>query len=91
MGSQPLSAKSLRRIAEATGLDLVRAVAHGGTHNLSIVTADHRHGSYRRSTGEVLWDAPGTVTHFSSCAYLFPDPAPHRHVAGEVMRADCPQ
>jgi len=69
MGSQPLSTKNLHRIERETGLDLVRVVAHGGTHWLSIVTSDHRHGSYDRSRGLVIWD--DYPMHFTSCRELF--------------------
>jgi alkaline phosphatase len=73
VGNQPLNDRNVRRISEATGLDLVRVVAHGGTHWLSIVTADHRHGSYLPATGEVSWDEPAQVVHFTSCRRLFPE------------------
>jgi hypothetical protein len=69
MGSQPLNQRNLNRVSRETGLDLVRAVAHGGTHWLSIVTSDHRHGSYDRRTGRIEWD--DQPVHFTSCSQIF--------------------
>jgi hypothetical protein len=70
MGASQLSAKSVRRIARATGLDIVRAWGHGGYVH-GFVTADHRHGCYDTKSGEVGWDGDRPA-HYTSCGELFP-------------------
>lgn len=72
MGSQPLGDRGRRRVERATGLDLVRVVARGGTHVKFIVTADHRHGWYDPGDGTWgFWD-PDDVIHYTSCKTFFP-------------------
>ena len=73
MGSQRLNDRNTRRLARDLDLPIVRAWAHGGTHDKSIVTENHRHGTVHRLQGNqlvVLWDGPHPV-HFTSCAELF--------------------
>lgn len=70
MGAGILSPRSTRRIARATGLDVVRAWGHGGYVH-GFVTADHRHGSYSLRDGAWEWDQE-PVTHYSSCSDVFP-------------------
>lgn len=72
MGSQPLGDRKRRRIERATGLSLVRAVAHGGDHIKAIVTTDHRHGWYDPADGTWGFDEPDEVFHFTSCETFFP-------------------
>jgi hypothetical protein len=74
MGSQRLSERSTRRIARSTGLDVVRAWAHGG-YTFEFVTLDHRHGWWDKKTGEWGLDA-GKPTHYTSCHELFPQDFP---------------
>lgn len=68
MSAQRLSAKSRRRIERSTGLDIVRAWAHGG-YVFNFVTADHRHGAWDKRTGE--WQFNDDAMHYTSCAELF--------------------
>lgn len=89
MGSQILSPTSTRRIASATGLNIIRALGHGG-QTMTFITADHKHGWWNKATGD--WgfydDAVTEKTafvngkpvqikdsgpHSSSCAELFPE------------------
>ncbi len=71
MSAQILSAKSTRRVARSTGLDIVRAWGRGG-YVFGFVTADHRHGAWDKKTGEWEYTDPGRVLHYTSCAELFP-------------------
>ena len=69
MGSQRLSPRSTRRIARATGQDVIRALAHGGYVH-SFVTARHLHCWYNVKTQE--WGTQGQDGHWSSCDEMFP-------------------
>lgn len=75
MSAQILSARSTRRIADATGLDIVRAWGHG-TYVHAFVTADHRHGCFDLKSGAWEFDEPQDVRHYTSCVDLFPAMAP---------------
>lgn len=76
MSAQRLSARSTRRIARSTGLDVVRAWAHGG-YTMAFVTADHRHGYWHKTTGEWRFAADDeALAHYVSCRELFPEPTP---------------
>jgi hypothetical protein len=69
MGSSRIGARKTRKMAAATGLDIIRAWSHGGYVH-SFVTADHQHGYYDLKTGEWEFVCGG---HFSSCRdELFP-------------------
>lgn len=70
MSAQVLNDRSTRRIARSTGLDIVRAWSHGG-YTMAFVTADHRHGSWDKKTGEWEWETDRTW-HYTSCRELFP-------------------
>lgn len=75
MSAQVLNARSTRRIARSTGLDIVRAWSWGG-YTMAFVTADHRHGWWDKKTGEWEWET-GQIFHYSSCRELFPkEPTP---------------
>lgn len=76
MSAQRLSDRSLRRIANATGLDLVRGWGHGGYVH-AFVTADHEHGWYDTKSREYGFDKE-PVMHYSSCRELFPGFEPTR-------------
>ncbi|HZB28944.1 MAG TPA: hypothetical protein VE465_02140 [Streptosporangiaceae bacterium] len=70
MSASVLSARSTRRIARSTGLDILRAWSNGG-YTMAFVTADHRHGWWDKKTGD--WELyTGDVMHYSSCDALFP-------------------
>jgi hypothetical protein len=71
MSAQILNARSTRRIARSTGLDIIRAWGHGG-YTMAFVTADHRHGLWDKKTGNWQYSAGQTV-HYSSCDDLFPE------------------
>jgi hypothetical protein len=71
VSAQVLSPRSTRRIARSTGLDIIRAWAHGG-YTMDFVTADHRHGLWDKKTGDWEWET-GRVFHYSSCRELFPE------------------
>lgn len=77
MGSQRLSPRSTRRIARSTGLDVVRAWAHGG-YWFDFVIADpgrpdgHRHGEWNKTSGE--WRMLLEPVHYDTCRELFPRP-----------------
>jgi hypothetical protein len=73
MSAQRLSDRSTRRIANATGLDVVRAWSHGG-YSMAFVTADHRHGWWDKKTSNWEWD--NEPIHYSSCAELFSAESP---------------
>jgi hypothetical protein len=69
LSAQRLNARSTRRIAASTGLEIVRAWGHGGyTH--AFVTVDHRHGWWDKKTGQ--WAYEDDPMHYTSCAELFP-------------------
>lgn len=70
MSAQQLNAKSVRRIARATGLPVIGGWSHGG-YNLGFVTEDHRHGVFDKKTGEWWWEEP--VSHYTSCHERFGD------------------
>jgi hypothetical protein len=78
MGSQRLSPRSTRRIARSTGLDIVRAWAHGG-YVFDFVIADpsapdgHRHGVWDSKTGEweLLPPDSARIGHYTTCRELF--------------------
>jgi hypothetical protein len=83
VSAQRLNERNTRKIAEATGLPVIRAWGHGGyVHDF--VTQGHLHGWYSLKTGE--WGIEtGKVTHYNTCppAYhadpgdaLFPDGVP---------------
>lgn len=78
MGTAPLGAKLCRRIAEAVGEPIKRAVGSGG-YDFEFVTFDHRHGFWSKRTGLVTW--PTTDLYptwcWSSCAFNFPDDSSH--------------
>ena len=65
MSAQRLSARKTRRIAEATGLPVIRAWSHGGyVHDF--VTAGHLHGWYSLKTGN--WGVETEVKwHYNTC------------------------
>jgi hypothetical protein len=68
VGRQALGAKWLRRIARATGLEIVHASGNGGyVHEFT--TADHEHGRFDIKTGE--WWMYDPCPLFSSCLRLF--------------------
>jgi hypothetical protein len=71
MGSQRLGAKRIRRVARSTGLEIVRAWAHGG-YTFDFVTTDHRHGWWDSKTGDWGWLEGIRLTHYTSCHELFP-------------------
>jgi hypothetical protein len=81
MSAVQLSPRKTRRIARATGLDVLRAWGAGG-YVFAFVTADHRHGQYDSKTGTWCWDEDTeplwaghqpTATHYYSCRELFPE------------------
>jgi hypothetical protein len=83
MSAQRLSDKSTRRIARATGLDVVRAWSHGGYVFDFVVGADnrdrHSHGWFDKKTG--TWDLyvgdSDNRIHYDTCfTELFPRLAP---------------
>ncbi len=49
-----LSTRSTRRIANSTGLEIVRAWGHGD-YQMRFVTPDHRHGWWDKKTGQWGW------------------------------------
>jgi hypothetical protein len=64
-----LGARWLRRIARATGTDIVHGSAHGSYWH-DFTTADHRHGRIHAISREVaMLDA---CPRFDSCRRLFP-------------------
>ncbi len=70
MGTSILNPRSTRRIAGATGLDVVRAWGNGSyTH--TFVTAGHQHGWFDVKTQQWGWEER-PVNHKSSCRELFP-------------------
>lgn len=69
MSAQVLSARSTRRIARSTGLDVVRAWSYGG-YVMAFVTSAHEHGTWDKKTGEWEWEQP-PVRHFTSCVAMF--------------------
>lgn len=75
MGMQPLSARSIRRIARTTGLDVIHGAANGGYWH-AFVTSAHEHGAWHRHTHEWEWTNAACTT---SCKRLFPDTPPVRH------------
>ncbi|ASR85769.1 hypothetical protein SEA_EDUGATOR_72 [Mycobacterium phage Edugator] len=74
VSAQRLSAKSVRRIERSTGLQIVRAWAHGG-YTFEFVTADHEHGTWNKKTGAWSFHT-GRVVHYTSCSELFPTNPP---------------
>lgn len=69
MSAQRLSDRSCRRIARATGQEVLRGWSHGG-YVLSWVTPDHRHGWFDKKTGEWGWNK--AVCHYTSCRETWP-------------------
>lgn len=66
MSAQRLSAKKTRKIADATGLPVIRAWGHGGyVHDF--VTAGHLHGCYSLKTGEWRIYTGPRVLHYDTC------------------------
>jgi hypothetical protein len=83
VSAQRLSAKSTRRIARATGLDVVRAWSHGGYVFDFVVGADniyrHSHGWFDKKTGTwgLYLDSATSISHYDTCfTELFPRLAP---------------
>lgn len=73
MGAQRLGPKKIRRLAEVTGLEVVRAWAHGG-YEYNFVTADHTHYWFDLKTGEWEQLPPDhPMPHYQSCRELFGD------------------
>ena len=72
MGAQLLGERKTRRVAAATGLDVVRVWAHGGQHVQFFATRGHEHGWYDPGTGAWGWEENLTA-HYESCP---PDPEP---------------
>lgn len=64
MSAQRLSARSVRRIARATGLDVLHAWSHGG-YVMAFVTRDHRHGYFDKKTGD--WEFDPDARCYTSC------------------------
>ena len=79
MSAQRLSDKTTRRLSRATGLEVVRAWAHGG-YVFDFVIADddvperHLHGWYDKKTGDWELEEPGQRDiHYHTCfTELFP-------------------
>lgn len=78
MSAQRLSDKSARRISRATGLDIVRAWAHGGyVFDFVIASPDHpekhEHGWFDKKTGQWGLDNFAGHAHYDTCfTELFP-------------------
>ena len=78
MSAQRLSEKSTRRLSRATGLEVVRAWAHGGYTFDFVVAADdvpegHRHGWFDKKTGDWELEEPGSRDiHYNTCREMFP-------------------
>jgi hypothetical protein len=79
VSAQRLSEKSTRRLSRATGLEIVRAWAHGG-YTFDFVVADpespvaHRHGWYDKKTGNwaLLDEHEDRHLHYNTCPEMFP-------------------
>jgi hypothetical protein len=75
MGAQRLNARSIRRIAFSTGLNVTRGWSHGG-YTLSFFVPDpdhphgHRHGWFDKKTGNWGWDTSNPPMHYTSCKNL---------------------
>lgn len=69
MGAQQLNARSVRRIARSTGLDVIRGWSHGG-YVMCFVTAGHQHGWWNKKNEE--WGFDCHPVHYTSCRQLFP-------------------
>lgn len=69
MSAQRLSAKKIRKIAVATGLELVMAWSHGG-YSFNFVTTDHKHGCWDSKSGEWEFYEDQDGSHYSSCRNL---------------------
>jgi len=82
MGAQRLNARNIRKIAEATGLPVLRAWGHGGyTHDF--VTRGHLHGWYRIKDGS--WGIYArTQLHYDTC----PGGSAERHSPEDVLFPD---
>lgn len=69
MSASRLNARSTRRIARSTGLNVIRAWSDGG-YTMSFVTGDHVHGRWNKVSEKwVTFENP--VIHFATCADLF--------------------
>jgi len=71
MSAQRLNAKSIRRIERTIGEPVKMAWSHGG-YWMSFVTPDHRHGEWRRWSGEWHWDND-PMAHYTTCREWWPD------------------
>jgi len=72
MSAQVLSPRTVRRVERRTGLNIVRAWAHGG-YTYEFVTAAHVHGVYDLRTGTYEYIPTRNVIHYTSCTRLFGD------------------
>ena len=74
MGANPLSDKSIRRIARSTGLPVIYGYGWGGYWH-AFVTEDHRHGVWHRTSHQWEWNNMTTVCS-TSCRTRFPETMP---------------
>jgi hypothetical protein len=75
MGTSRLNPRNTRKIARATGLNVIMAWSGGG-YDLGFVTSDHVHGVFHKKdeTWEVFDKDPDKLgNHMTSCRELFPD------------------
>jgi len=66
MSAQRLGTKKIRKVAAATGLEIVMAWSHGG-YNFSFVTSEHKHGWWNCKSGEWKFYEDQERHHYSSC------------------------
>lgn len=84
MSAQPLSPRSVRRIARSIGRPVLRGWSHGG-YWLSFVTPDHEHGVWHRRTGE--WTLEPDALCYTSCAETWGAEDTARLAAARRLRA----
>lgn len=77
MSAQRLGERRRRRLERNTGLEIVRAWAHGGYIYDFVVAAPehpggHVHGWYDSKTKQWELGTPGHTTHYDTCPELFP-------------------
>lgn len=66
MSAQRLGPKKIKKVAAATGQDIVMAWSHGG-YAFNFVTAEHRHGHWDSKSGEWAFYEDQERAHYSSC------------------------
>lgn len=66
MSAQRLGPKKVKKVAMATGLDVVMAWSHGG-YAFNFVTVGHEHGWWDSKSGKHEFYEDQDHAHYSSC------------------------